>query len=145
MSEKRLQKQGLEDKLASLIGQEKRIQSTLAELERKGCTLIQQRQKEQECTAERAEKMHKLCADLDIPLDVDLEEATDRVPEILGNIKNSLQAEEKKIKDTQVGHDKADHDKQQQIDELRVTKAKIESDIDAKKKQVSLYSSLDAW
>ncbi|XP_055855435.1 DNA repair protein RAD50 [Episyrphus balteatus] len=135
MSEKRLEKQELEDKLASLVGQEKKIQVTLAELDRKGCSLIQQRQKEQENTAERADKMRKLCENVNIQLDFDLEESVERVPETLNRIKAALQSEEKKIKDLQIGHDKADHEKQQQIDELRVTKAKIESDIEAKRKQ----------
>lgn len=135
MSEKRLEKQELEDKLASLVSQEKKLQQSLSELDRKGCSLIQQRQKEQENTAERAEKMRKLCDTINLPLDVDLEQNVDRVPETLSRIKVALQSEEKKIKDLQLSHDKADHEKQQQIDELRVTKAKIESDIDAKRKQ----------
>lgn len=136
MSEKKIERREIEEKLAALKTQEKRLQQTLNNLDKKSSSLIQQREKEQECNADRAEKIKMMCDQMNIELKKDVENNPEDVPEVLGDIHNALQSEQGQITETLADHDQKDQQRQLEIDQLRVDITKLEEGIAAIKKQV---------
>ncbi|XP_055382426.1 DNA repair protein RAD50 [Condylostylus longicornis] len=138
MEEKKSELKSLEDLLNRIKNQERKLRSSLTDLEHKRSTLLSKRQLEQEYVGKRAKKISDLCEKLEIPVSIDIENAKeDEVLNIYEQIGKAFVLEDKKISELSEKHDKTENEKQTEIDKCRENKVTIESDIQSKRGQKS--------
>lgn len=115
---------------------ESKLQSEINNLKSKSGTLLYKREMEQELAAARAKKVQKLCKDLQIVVNDDLENNSDSLGPIFEEIKEAFKKEESTVSNLSKEHEKKDEAYQCQIDGLREKIATVESEIATKKSQV---------
>lgn len=136
MDEKRKELSALVAELDKEKIREKRIIHEKQELEKKKSRIVDQRQQEQECLAERATKIKKICELLKKPvLTNDLECRGSVINEQLEVIRDAMSSEEENINDTLTCHEVIEQDLQKVIDDLRVENTKLKTDLESKSKQ----------
>ncbi|XP_011188486.1 DNA repair protein RAD50 [Zeugodacus cucurbitae] len=138
MLEKRQRRNVLDKKVDALRQEEKTLQRNYTDLDKKRILLMQQRQKEQECISKRAEQLKTLCQQLGITLTEDLEFQPESVPAVLEKVENSLLNKECSITESVAQTDKADSERQREIDTQRVELTKVEEGIVTYEKQKKL-------
>lgn len=117
---------------------EKEHQAKVNELKSRGGTLVYKRQKEQELMATRAGRVKKLCLELTVDVDSQLENnSDDSLEPLLQQILEKLTGEEAAVRDMAQRHDKQDEEHQEHMDTLRVSIAAIEAEVAAKRDQVT--------
>ncbi|XP_037948958.1 DNA repair protein RAD50-like [Teleopsis dalmanni] len=141
MMDKNTERRDLERNLNELKQKDKHLQTKFIDLEKKRCMLIQQRQKEQEGISKRANKMKDLCNELAIPLNTDLEEYIECVPDVLEKIENNLLDQQRHITETTNKHDTEDQKLQTNIDTMRVDLTKLEETAVTMKKQLMQHET----
>lgn len=120
------------------IREEKELQAKVNDLKSRSGTLVYKRQQEQELMATRAKRVQKLCLELSIAVDSQLENDSDvDLEAIFDQILMQVAAEEDSVRDMAQRHDKQDEELQTKIDNHRVNIAAIEAEIVAKREQVS--------
>lgn len=125
--------------LAKIRAHEKRLQSQLAELDRKRTTLIVQRQQEQDFHAERVQHVASLCDRLsvsDFPDDL-TNCSSEEIDAVFDRINEAFNKSDAKIAELSRRHDREETEQQTEIDKLRERRAKAESDVTSANKQTA--------
>lgn len=125
-----------EASLSGLAKEEKDLQTKVNELKSKSGTLIYKRQQEQELMSTRAKRVQKLCLELSITVDSQLENTSDSLEPLFDEILMKVASEEESVRDMGQQHDKQDEEYQKRIDTHRVKIAAIEAEIVAKREQI---------
>ncbi|XP_065361714.1 DNA repair protein RAD50 [Calliphora vicina] len=139
ISEKRVERKEVEDKLKGQKVEEKGMQSKHNEIDKKRVVIQQQKQKEQDCKQKRADKLKGLCQELNIPIEFDLMNSVNEITELLDEIQAVLTSEQCKISETVTQHDKEDQERQTKIDQLRVELTKLQESVSTMQKQKKAY------
>ncbi|KAL5286254.1 RAD50 family protein [Megaselia abdita] len=136
MRKKKRELSVIEEEMVSEKAKEKKITEEKQLLEKKKDRIIAQRQKEQECFAERAAEIKKICQSLEVRLlSEDLECRGSIIDNQLKEIDSSIKAEEENINETLTFHEVMEQEQQKVIDDLRDESTKIETNINSKVKQ----------
>lgn len=112
--------------------------------DRKLHLLMQDRQREQDLFAEKAEYIIKLCEDLKIQVDFDVKNDNDRAAGLVANIRAAMQKENDRIQEIKASNEREDEEKMKKIQKYREQSAELKSEINSATKQLNeSQSTLD--
>lgn len=113
-----------------------RINKRVDEHNRKYFSLLQDSEREQDLYAEKAEHIKKLCTDLKINVNFDINNDNSQAAGLVANIKTSLAQEQASIKEIADNNEKADAEQEQEIRGHREQEVRIKSEINSITKQL---------
>lgn len=113
-----------------------KVNDNIRAIEADRAVFIDRRSKEQDCYAERGRNIQKLCDNLNITVDCNLENSNEQHNELLDRIKAKVLSEEENLSDLSAANECLDIEQQTAIDLLRVKLTAAESELVSKRNQL---------
>lgn len=123
--------------LNSAEGEHSQCTKRVEECDRKLHSMMQDREREQDLYAEKADYISKLCDDLNITVDFDIKNSNDRAAALLPNIRSAMAKESDHIQEIRANNEKEDAEQEEEIRQHRDQSVKIKSEIDLVTKQLN--------
>ncbi|XP_017054346.1 DNA repair protein RAD50 [Drosophila ficusphila] len=135
MLEMKQQRSEAEQGLTQLKKASATEQEKLGTQDKRLCLAKQRHQSEQACKTQLLKRVKDFCRELQIPIDDDLAEKTEKLAKVLQDIEDMIMSKHCEIAEIVEQNDKADRGRQAKIDQLRIELTKSEQSVAAQEKQ----------